>query len=300
MPTFSEIENQKQGGMPILLVTITHDGQVWRFCGSEFDITVAGETYAHTTLKIDDIKVTPSIQSDDITITLPRSVPISGLLYPKMTRKPIAVEIRQTHEGASDAPFLFKGRAVTAALSETRTEVSLTAKDLFWETERGGARRKWQHGCPLVLYGHQCRATLDRSSIIAKAAPAGFTLYAEIRDPNTSGDTFRGRNISLPEERAFLNGSSIMVNGKRYECERAPTPSGTPAMPRRYRFYLPTADVQEIVAHLNTLPEEARFVTVIPDCERTIRCCEQIHRNNHNFGGQPDLPYESPIGKSRV
>lgn len=297
MPTFSEIENQKQGGLPILLVSITHAGQTYRYCNAEYPVTAEGEVYAPVPLQISEIRTTAMLQSDDSTITLPRTVEVFGFLFPTMTKRPISVEVRQTHEGASDAPMIFSGRAVSAGMTEDRTGITITAKDLFFQNEKSNSRRKFQLGCPLLLYGHQCRANFGSSMVYTTGQVIAGALYVNMVDQGTSGTTFRGRNLSDPVQRQFLVGSYLIINEKRYDTEKAPTPSATGTMPRRFRFYVSASDMAEISAFYASVPEADRRAIVIPDCERTIRCCDEIHRNNLNFGGQPDLPYENPVGK---
>ncbi|KJZ31245.1 hypothetical protein TW83_10000 [Paracoccus sp. S4493] len=297
MPTFAEIETSKDGGVPILLVIVTHLGKRYRYCIHETSITFDGEVYEKVALQVSDIKKTAILKSDDITVTLPRTVEVAQLIFPTVTQHPIRIEVRQTHEGASDAPLLFWGRVVTGGLTKDRNSVTLTAKDLFFQREKANSRRKFQPGCQLLLYGHKCRANVARSMVYTKGQVIAGALYIDVTDQGTAGTSFRGRNLAVTEQRQFLVGSSIVIGDKRYETERAPTPSATAAMPRRFRFHVSASDVSEISAFYASVPAGDNVAIIIPNCERTLTCCDEIHRNHLNFGGQPSIPYENPVGK---
>lgn len=296
MTTFDQIE--KSGtGRPAILVRVDVNGASHGFTDAVQAITFNDLVYQPVPLKLGDVRTSATVQSDDVNVTIPRDTALAPLLFPTMTRHPVRLEIRQTHVGAEDAPLVFVGTVGAAALVEERAGMRLTAQNMMYRLTRSGRRRRWQHSCPLVLYGKDCKASIETSKILATASIyIDRYLRVNFAGPDANNPwLFRGRNLGLRENQQFLVGSRIELGGARYPTNRMefiPNPSPT------IHFTLAPDDTMAIKAALAALPEAQRTVFIIPDCDRTMACCAEVHANIRNHGGYPWIPHESPVHKS--
>lgn len=315
MATFDQIERSEQGGVPVILARVVVGGVEHLFTDCEYDITVPAlsRTYRAVPLKTGAIKADVMLQSNDLTLTLPRSETLFTSFFPTMTRLPVIVELRQTHDGADDAPLLFTGSAVGAALDEERISFTITAKNGLYQLNKVGSRRKWQTGCPFVLYGGKCRASQETSKfsgIITRLGEGRFKfttdeVYETVDDNNIHyqyiRDLLYARNKPFfwgdwsVDTTNFWVGSSVVIAGNTfssciYEAPVVPTP--TPI----FRI----TDGDELSLFRSIVPSGSVPAELYPDCTRTIACCRGIHRNSRNFGGVPTMPYESPVGVSYI
>ena len=315
MATFDQIERSEQGGVPVILARVVVGGVEHLFTDCEYDITVPAliRTYRAVPLKTGAIKADVMLQSNDLTLTLPRSEALFTSFFPTMTRLPVIVELRQTHDGADDAPLLFTGSAVGAALDEERVSFTITAKNGLYQLNKVGSRRKWQTGCPFVIYGGKCRASEENSKFEGEVQRIGSLLRfdnPELNISETDADNVTRlfvRGLEVGESKPFtynrfhadyLNfwiGARVFIAGQAFSggVYEYQTNDRRP----HYRF----ADASEWAQIVSMVPLGGAVpATILPDCTRTIACCAGIHGNNRNYGGVPTMPYESPIGVSYV
>lgn len=295
MTTFDQIE--KSGtGRPAILVRVDVNGASHGFTDAVQPIAFNGLVHQPVPLKVGEVRTSATVQSDDVNVTLPRDVPLAALVFPTMTRHPMRLEIRQTHVGAEDAPLVFVGTVGAAAMVEERAGMRLTAQNMMYRLTRSGRRRRWQHSCPLVLYGKDCKASIETSKIMAKAMAwvSGNELRTEFAGADANAPwLFRGRNLG--QDHQFLIGSRIELAGVRYPTQRVRA-IGNPSP--TFHFQLLPADYLVIKAALEAMATADRVVAIIPDCDRTMGCCAEIHANIRNHGGCPWIPYETPVHKS--
>lgn len=316
MATFDDIEKSAEGGAPVMLIRVTvGDAPPSLFCDAEEDFVYAGQTFKALPLKTGSIKSDVMLQSNDVGVTLPRSDALFPVFWPNMPRKPSSIEIRQTHYGAEDAPLVFSGSIFSSSLDEERTSFTLNAKSSLYQINKIGSRRKWQTGCPFVVYGGKCRASAAASTFsgtIVYLANNRFRFttpeYSVVDEGgNISShyirDLLRYRTVlSTPfdiKEGAenFWIGSTIQVGGYTFISGAYERPVGDYAAPNPV---FKIADPAEAALMRSLVVGTDTPASVTPDCTRTIECCAGIHRNQRNYGGQPSLPYESPVGVSYI
>lgn len=316
MPTFDEIERSEDAGVPITLVRIVVGTEEFLYTDHEQDFAFNDKLYSAVPLKTGAVEHDVMLEGSDLPVTLPRSEPLFNSFWPTMTRLPTTLEVRQTHEGASDAPFVFSGSVFSAALDEDRISFSVTAKDGLYQINKVGSRRKWQAGCPFLIYGEKCKASEAVSKFEGKAfiTSSGFSVRFESPEINrfvatnatgTAGEYWT-RNLKVGEFGAgaarlissnlmhFWMGSRLVIGGVTFSrgIYKVATNVSFPV----FEFY-----EAEDMASLNALASLAGVpATLIPDCTRTIDCCRGIHGNNLNYGGQTNMPYKSPINTSYI
>ena len=314
MPTFNEIERSEEGGSPSLLILISVGSTQFRYTDRENDLTALGNLWKAVPSKVSRIKANVMLQSEDVTVSLPRSEAVTSQFFPDMTRSPVLVEIRQTHENASDAPLVFSGSAIAAALDEERTSVVITAKNGLYQINKVGSRRKWQTGCPFVVYGAKCRALAASSAFAGSFSRLSSTRFRFTPDELSSvtdddnATSYYIRDLFYAKVKPFtytigdksvLNffiGSKVEIGASTFVSAIYEVPSGITPLPV---FTFSEAAELTLFRSIVTAGSSVR-ASVIPDCTRTIDCCRGIHGNNLNFGGTPTMPYESPVGVSYV
>lgn len=294
------------GDVP-LIVEISGGDQVWRYTNSDGPITdEGGHQHEPVPLTISNVRADGAMGGDQIDLRLPRGVPIADQFFPVATRTVYRVVIRQvSHENGVvvGGPHMFKGVIIAAAITgDDGEQIRLKLSTQMGLLERSGLRRRYQLQCPHVLYGAECRASKSFASFPANIEPhpspnqavgdVHITIHGEIPDEPWM---WRGRDLRQSFNREFLNGSTISFAGGNYEIvSQTLLFKDYPAPTTIWVRVLPHQAAALRAALLAAAPND-RVCGIVPNCDHTVACCNDVFSNGVNYGGMPWIPLKNPI-----
>lgn len=183
--------------------------------------------------------------------------------------------IRQGHVGEStnvqsNYPVIWTGRVLGCGYPPN--EIEMTCEPISTAIKRPGLRRNYQTSCPHVLYGSECRAN-------RAAATRQTTVMAAT---NSRVTVSSGWNGSF--EKAKFQGG--MIGWTRS--------NGVKEL--RTILQVDAATNRLLIAGTLTDLAVGDTVDVILGCAHDMTDCANLHSNIHNYGGQPWIPLQNPIG----
>lgn len=273
--SFTLIDKSRIMGSPFILMLFRHgeNGErVHGYTNNESEIVFDDITYEPVPLESDSIRSRGANGKNEFSVKLPNSSEVSKLFRFFPPPNPVSLVIYQGHrtDVTADYQVVWTGR-VLSAKPGANLQTVFSCESGPVSMRRVGATRNWQKSCPLPLYGPDCRADKVAASVVAPAAGVlgtrltlspGWTnptLYPKYANGSVSWSTINGI-----EHRAIIEVSS----------------AGVLSLSNRAVGLEPGA-----------------LVTVSLGCNRLTSDCRDLHNNILNFGGQPWLPDENPIGK---
>lgn len=285
---FSNYETSRILGQPVMLYQFVYgvlgDGVTpltYDYTDHSAPVEHAGVTYQPLPIRGSSIKSSGKLDDGDISLRVPRDSQIADLFRIYPPGRVVTVTIRQGHIPNPDDPPAFAegenfpvvwlGRVLEASREEIET--TLTCEAASASMRRAGLRRHYQWPCPLVLYGSRCnanRAAATTVSTVSAITSNEVLLVTPWRKAGTANADYTGGLIEWtssagPDQRAIKR-----VRANDWIVLSAPA------------FDLDVGDT----------------VNVILGCPHTLAGCESLHNNVVNYGGQPYIPTENPIGKN--
>jgi len=264
--TFLSRESSRSLGMPDTLVRFTSGTNVYAYTDSEEPITFASVEYKPIPVSRDAVTSSGTLDKSTMKIQLPIDSDIAELFRIFPPSEVVGVAIFQGH--ADDGEFLsvWSGRVLSCARGDS--VATLACEPVSTSMRRPGLRRRYQYGCPHVLYGPYCRANQEDFTVSAGVAEVDGTFltmdagwHAAFDPEKFSGGIMAWDNGGRREVRIILDvvGDMIMIGG---------AVSGLDA----------TATIQLSLG-----------------CAHTMSDCSGVFANINNFGGHPWIPSRNPI-----
>lgn len=247
------------------------EGDVHAFTSAAKPITVAGLQYLPEAIDRTEVSQSGTADKTQVTITVPANNPVAALYKTHAPPQKVLVQIYEGEWGDETREVVSVFTGLVLGCNTAGGQAELTCESATASMQRTGLRRHYQHGCPHVLYGAHCKAS--------RAVATRTTTVSAID----------GAQITLPggwaagtAEAKFLNGYVEWTNGDGL-LERAAILS---------------------VGDATTLTLERRPSTlsagdsldVVLGCNHQMDDCQTLHSNIQNFGGQPFIPLDNPIG----
>lgn len=215
-----------------------------------------------------EIAGTGSLDRTTLDIMLDDALELCSLfaLYPPSDV--VTLSVYEGHAGEDEVKGVWFGRVVGYG-SDGQTKARLTCEPVATSLKRPGLRRHYQRGCPLVLYGPQCRAA---------KAPATTTALCQ---------AVNGGVVTLP-------------NG--WSAQAAKYAGGIAEWLRVDGRTERRTVLQSTVGGMLVLSGPAlglvpgTQVTLSLGCNHQMDDCRTLHSNILNFGGQPWIPLKNPVG----
>lgn len=308
MPDFDENNDLTETGDQCFVVLVTGNGEAFRYTNSDAPITDSeGNAYEPVPMEVGELSADGAMGGGEVDVTLPRYVSLTSRFMPDPTRTVYNVQLRRVlhQDGVITASRIaFTGVVKTGVGSGDEGELLvLKCSTQMYKLERNALRRRYQHSCPHVLYGTQCRAAKAISALPATIeawfVPSEGQAVLTF-SPDTEEDPFslRGMSIITPEGREFLKGLTFSFRGTEYEATKVTYKFGGGGL--RFAVQVRTdARSALVTAILGAAPQD-RVCTVYPSCDHTLDVCTKVHRNAPNFGGMPWIPFKNPVGTSFV
>lgn len=304
MPDFDDNENEIETGDVALVFTVTGGGEVWRFTNSDGPLSQGDVEYAPGAVQMSNI-ISEAVKGDDnITITMARSTTLADRFFPNPTRTIFKISVRQVAHAQGriiGGPLMFTGAIMSVSSSEDGTQMKLECTTQMGLLLRNGLRRRYQIQCPLLLFGHECRASKAASQFSANisvpdgaAANVGHVQIQFYGEDADQPHIWRGRDLSILSNRIFMVSGYLEFDGVTYEVTDVLTGQAA-GRPNTFRLMIRTDQAQALRDAVNAADPSARMVLVTPGCDHTLSACQQIFLNGQNYGGQPFISPENPI-----
>ena len=272
---FGLFESSRALGQPLDLYQFQIGNDFYRYCNGEKDFEFGGVVYQAVPITRTSITSSGSLDRQTLTVSIADTTLLAACFRGYTGSVTVALILRQGHKDDPDKQFLvaWVGRVLGAQGNPEEGTRSLECQPASTSLKRIGLRRNWQFGCPHVLYGDQCRASIAAASV--QAVPTART----------------GRFVTLPSGwnakpvEKYIGGLA-MWGGEVRTIIRASETSlqlGGPAS-----FDLGTTLILAL------------------GCDHLRDDCSTIHvpvdeadyggGNIRNFGGQPFIPQTNPVG----
>lgn len=279
--SFETFEKSQERGIPVSLFYIkygTEDSNFWAYCDIDIPVTHGGVTYQPTTIGREKIESSGGLDNKTLNIDI---TPNSQLVQYYKTNRPtqvVTLTIRQGHPDDPDNDFrvVWTGR-ITGVQRKARF-ATILAEPIATSMRRPGLRRHYQYGCPWVLYSLQCGASEVAGRQIANATEAGKNFFE-------FADGWQGARDKLKFRNGFVRWTNPNTGSLEVMSIFAVQPN------------VPVAGTDRILVNgLTTAAGAGTQVQIHLGCNRQESDCGGLHNNLLNFGGQPWIPKENPVG----
>lgn len=265
--SFLTREKSRSLGQPDTLFRFGYGNQITGYTDSEDQIVVDGVTYRPIPIERDAITSSGTLDKARLNIRLPLNTEIVELFRVFPPSDVVGITIFQGHAAESDFLAMFVGRVLSC--SRKNRIATLSCEPASTSMRRPGLRRRWQYGCPHVLYGTQCKLVRDNFTFTATVAVVDKTFV-------TMAPGWQGAH----ERTSFENGLI------EWQGDNGP----------EVRNILQVdVDTLLISGRIGRLAA-GNSVKVSLGCKHTMDDCLGVFNNINNYGGYPWIPLKNPIG----
>lgn len=279
---YNDFETSADRGQPVHLFQFTYgvasdaSPLYYAYTDAESEVVHGGITYSPLAIRLTtDLKTPGKAERNEARIEAPRTCEVAQLFVGFPSASVVGVKIREGHipnpedpAGWADGinfPVVWVGRVLEP--SNDGAVTTFTCESAAASMRRLGLRRQYSWACSLVLYGPRCRASKSAATTVATVTVVNgnkLTIPGTWPQQNFLGGMIEWTGTHGPESRTIkaVNGSDFTLDG--------------PA-----RFLAAGASV-----------------SVVRGCPHTLAACESLHGNVQNYGGQPWIPTENPVGKN--
>lgn len=285
--SFAQYETSASAGEPINLYQFRYGpgpADVLAFTDAEqdrvFDDGITGPvTYKAIAIEHDEVTVSGTLDRSATEVRTSDDSELADLfrLYPPS--QVVSVTIFQGHANDADAQFLVEYGGRVIGFGSEADQARYTCEPISTAMRRAGLRRRWQYGCPHVLYGQgpgRCNAN-------KAAATENHVVLGVAGSVLTLAPTWSNRKAK------FLGGLAEWTRADgRSEVRTILTAAedGTIVL-SGYAAGLAPGSAISLVLGCN----HKAGVGPQPDGD-----CLPLHGNVQNFGGQMWIPSKSPFG----
>lgn len=279
--SFEQYEESQELGIPVSLFYIKYgdqDANFWAYCDSDQPVTHDGVTYFPTTIGREKIENSGGLDNKVLNIDITPNAALVQYYKTSRPTKVVTLTIRQGHPDDPDNDFrvVWTGR-ITGVQRKARF-ATISAEPIATSMRRPGLRRHYQYGCPWVLYSEACGASEIAGRQIAACTEAGKNFFE-------FADGWQGTR----EKQKFRNGFVRWTNPN--------TGSEEIMSVLKVQEDTPAAGTDRIIVNgLTTAATAGQNISVYLGCNRQESDCANLHNNIRNFGGQPWIPKENPVG----
>lgn len=246
------------------------------YTDAEEVITFGGVAYQPIPIKRDSVKASGTLDKSTMQVNTPQNTELADLfkLYPPS--QVVTLIIRQGHAFDPDAEYLVTWTGRVLGCKRQGNEAIYTCEPIATSLKRPGLRRNYQYGCPHVLYGPQCKAN-KTAATISRMALTVSGPYVTLAD-NWATEDRKPKYIGGMVEWIALDG--------RKEIRTVLKLKGV-------------HNEQLLLSGISTGLVAGMSLDIILGCNHQAGLtddCIVLHNNISNYGGQPWIPFENPIG----
>lgn len=253
---------------------IQFGGGPWRYTDSENAIVFESETYEPVPIDRGNVASSGNLDKANTEINISRKSEIATILNAYPLSSVVTLIMRQGHinDPDNDFPVVFTGRVIN--VTRNKGVVKLICEPIATALRRPGLRRRWQIGCPHVLYGDQCKANKARATISTPVASIDGTTVVLPSGWSGAIDPIK-----------YVNGIAAWTNE-----------DGTYEQRTILRV---TAGTSVLLSGPTRGLADTSTINMTLGCNHRMDDCLELHDNIHNHGGCPFIPKKNP-SKSQV
>lgn len=276
--TYGTYEASRTLGAPIHLYEFACGPQYFRYTDHEVAAVYLGNTFNPLPIDRGKLVETGTMDKKQFSITLPHDCDIANLYLAYPPSDVTTVKIWAGHLGDPDDEFkvVYTGRVLSC--TRKKSSATLTCEPVTTSMKRNGLRRRYQYGCPYVLYSEKCGAS-----------KAANTVTSLVSDINGSRITLPGAWTAKPKAK-YLDGivSWTKTDGSTETRTIKRVESGGNVL---LLSYLPTGLAAGMTVSVSLGCNHKAGIAAQADGD-----CGPLFGNIVNFGGQPWIPFKNPIG----
>lgn len=276
--SYGTYEASRTLGAPIHFYEFACDVQMFRYTDHEVAVVYFGNTFNPLPIDRGKLVETGTMDKKQFSITVPHDCEIANLYLAYPPSDVTTIKIWAGHLGDPDNEFkvVYTGRVLSC--SRKKTSATLTCEPVTTSMKRNGLRRRYQYGCPFVLYSAQCgasRAANTVTSVVSDVSGGRITL------PGAWTPRPKAKYLDGIVQWTKADGSTEIRTIKRVE-------SGGNVL---LLSYLPTGLAPGMTVQVSLGCNHKAGIASQADGD-----CGPLFSNIQNFGGQLWIPFKNPIG----
>ncbi len=279
---FDQLEHAIDTGSPIFLYEAIYDtspGAVYRYTQTPLQTAANGKTWQPAQIKHSEITSNGSLDNQVLKMTTRKNLALTDLFRQSPPGIVVRLNIYRGYLGEDAYILEWTGRILSMTLRPVDGEAEFSCEPISTSLRNIGLRRKYQLGCPHVLYGTACNAALLAHT------ESGF--IAGIVSQSTIDVTLTSAVMGVTP--ANLVGGFMKVTKSNGLVDRRAIIAATSLGGRTLRVNL--------MSFMGGL-EEGLNVSLSKGCNHTFEMCRDTFQNVANFGGCPNIPTSSPYSQN--
>jgi len=279
--SYENYEESEFEGLPASLIYIKYgsaDGNFFAYTDVDQVIEYDGVQYVPTVVGREKVEASGGLDNKTLEIDITPNASVVQYYRDREPSQVVTMTIRQGHvdDPAQEFVVVWTGRII--GVEQKSRFAKISAEPIATSMRRPGLRRHYQYGCPWALYSTECGASKAAARVQAAVQVVGENVMEF--NSGWEGAFTKGK---------FAGGYVQWTNGDDNSLEvRTILSVGVGA----------GGDGRDRLA-LNGKTEgleDAQVVTLQLGCNHTMDDCRNLHNNIQNFGGQPWIPKENPVG----
>jgi uncharacterized phage protein (TIGR02218 family) len=263
---YADLETSIADARPFRLYHFERGATHWAYTNADKDIRFQALDYEATPISDDGIRLTGETSADQLTVSLPASLPVVTQFRGAAPSDGVWLTIRDSHHGlpdqANSALVVWVGQIKAVRWTEPGA-AEVICNSISASMGALGLRLCYERGCPHALYDHECRVD---------PTPLKFPVTLS---------TINGQTISVNEGLADIYSGGIIEWSTAWGTERR----GIEAQ---------NGSVMELLGGASGLVA-GQAAVLYPGCDRLSQTCDERFGNILNFGGFRHMPGVSPF-----
>lgn len=281
--TFAARETSRSKARPVALFLFRYGAGVddfYAYTNAEREVTHDTIQYQPVPIQYSGIESSGTLDKKTLTVDAALTNEVAEFYRVSPPTYPVTLIIRRGHLNDPTNEYLVEWSGRVLSCSREGSRAVFSCEPISTAMRRTGLRRHYQYGCPHVLFGSQCNAN-----------KAAVTSNETIVQVEAAALTFNDGWVSTPDKAL---GGLVEWEGPNGTITRTviAVDEGT-----RLRLNGPTTGLENGDTVAVSLGCNHRFVLdsngAVDSAETD---CLGVHNNIQNFGGQPWIPLDNPIG----
>lgn len=277
--SFDQIENAIDVGSPVFLYEAIYDnspGAVYRYTPTPLQTAANGKIWQPVQIKHSSIVSNGTLDNQVLKVTVRKNVALTQLFRESPPGIVVKLNIYRGYVGEGAYILEWTGRIMSMSIRPGEGEADFNCEPISTSLRNIGLRRKYQLGCPHVLYGTACKA--------AMLAHTEVGSIVGVVSANTIDVTLTGAQMGLTP--ANLIGGFIKITKANALVDRRAIIKVNSLGGRTYRVFM--------MSFMGGL-ETGLNVSLSKGCDHTFAMCRNTFNNVANFGGCPNIPVSNPF-----
>ncbi|QGF21050.1 putative tail assembly protein [Pectobacterium phage MA12] len=278
MMSYDTIENSIDISKPVFLYEIIYGPtpqDVYRYIAEERDQVAMNAQWKAQSIKHGDITSAGTLDKQALTVTARRDIEIWDLYRVAPPSYVVRLNIYRGQLDIGEFTTEWTGRILLAQRKDS--EVEFSCEPISTSLRNPGLRRKYQYGCPHVLYDNtSCMADINLHTAGGTVLTVEGVATVVIQLAGAQNGINPG-NLVAGIFRTY-DSKGLMVRRAIVSAEDLGS--------RQYRLTL-----------MSYIPDmgAGRMMSVSKGCLHTFAVCRDTFNNVGNFGGCPNIPTKNPF-----